>query len=284
MKKVITTLISILVLTYIILAMVSSNDEYAAERLFYQAKKINRKILVNPDVAPPKMLASVENKLQRILTRYPKSRTAKKAHLSLAEFYLNNKKFDQAIASFDQLVKTYSEDKILVSRVCFLKGSSYERRGQWDKALAEYKILQDGYPDTPLGLSAPLYIANYYKRKGEDAQAEAAFKQAALFYKRIEEKNREKVLGYSAANLLYQTYINLQDYAQAGEAVEGMVDNYLQLLSSAYQLPNIEYIFIKKLNTPEKAKGIYRKIKAATNNPRLIELIDKRLKVLEAKE
>ena len=63
------------------LALTTSGADYAAEKLFYQAMKAHREITLNPDVVPPGMLSRVESNLQKILRRYPESKTAKLAHL-----------------------------------------------------------------------------------------------------------------------------------------------------------------------------------------------------------
>ncbi|MDD5680420.1 MAG: hypothetical protein PHI59_04175, partial [Candidatus Omnitrophica bacterium] len=70
MKKTIINLILILAAVAVLLSLLSIGDEYAAEKLLYRASKINEKIISNPDVVPPKMLALVESTLTKIIQKY----------------------------------------------------------------------------------------------------------------------------------------------------------------------------------------------------------------------
>jgi tetratricopeptide (TPR) repeat protein len=284
MKKTVLFLILILVAVYGILAMISSSEDYAAEKLFYHAIKIKRIIAINPDVTPPVMLTSVEGSLKEILERYPRSKMAKGAHLTLAEFYLENKKYGRAHSTLEDIINTYSQDKSILSKAHFLKGITYEKQNLLDEALKEYKILQDKYIDTHLGLQIPLYIGDTYVRKGRYTEADKAYNEAALFYERLESENRGKTLGYAAANLLLQAYLNLKQYEQAGKTLEDTVNNYPELPSLVQQMPNIELIFVKKLKEPEKAIAVYNSIKEKTNNSKLLKFIEERIKTLEAQK
>lgn len=284
MRKTVLILIITLLAVYGTLSIVSSNDDYAAERLFFKATKINRKIIANPDVVPPVMLTSVENTLKKILDKYPKSKIVKAAHLGLAEFYFKNKKYDRTLSTADEIIDTYGQDKTILSKAYFLKGATYERQNLWEEALKEYIILRDKFTETPLGLGVPLYIGDYYTGKERYAKADGAYNEASLFYKRIERENRGEAFGYTAANLLFQTYVRMQKYEQAGEVVEDTVNNYPKLLVFTQQLPKIELIFIKTLNKPEKAIEIYNNIKEKTDESGLIKFIDEKIKGLEAQK
>lgn len=284
MKNVILILISVLMLVCGVLLLISSNDDYAAERLFYHAAKANREIAINPDVAPPKMLKRVEDGLQRIVKTYPGAKATKPAHLMLAEFYVMNERYEQAHSTLDEIISKYSQDKLISSRAYFLKGSAYEKQDLWDKALQQYTTLRDKYSDTELGLSIPLYIGNYYEGKGDAAGADEAYRQAALFYTKLETENRGQALGYVSANLSVSAYIRLDEYEQAGRLLEDMVDNYPQLLPLAQQFSRIDLIFLKKLNKSEKAIEIYRKIRKKTDNNELIGFINDKIEALEAQK
>ena len=284
MKKTVIILILILVASYGILSIVSSNDDYAAEKLFFKATKINRKIIANPDVAPPVMLASVENTLKKILDKYPKSKIVKAAHLGLAEFYSVNKKYEQARSTCDEIINAYSENKLLLSKAQFLKASAYEKGNQWEKALEEYKVLRDKYPQTPLGVGVPLYIGNYYTGKGENIRADKAYNEAVQFYRKLESENKGEALGYVAANLSLQANVRLKRYEQAGQTVEAIINDYPNLRVLIEQIPNIELIFIKQLDKPEKARELYLKIKEKVEDSRIIEFIDGKIKALEAQK
>ena len=73
------------------------------------------------------------------------SKTTKLAHLVLAEFYLSNKEYKQAIATLDNIIDTYTDDASTLSKAHFLKGNSYEKQNRWEDALREYITLRDKF-------------------------------------------------------------------------------------------------------------------------------------------
>lgn len=283
MKKIIFILVVILGAVCLVLSILGWGGEYTAEKLFYRAMKLNSKIAVNPEVAPPMLLASVESDLQKLLKKYPKSNTAKTANIALAEFYVSNKKYDKALAQINVIMNTYGQDIPTASTAQFLKGLTYEKQNRWNKALAEYMLLRDKYTNTDLGIQVPLYIGRYYAGKGKQDEANKAYNEAALFYEKLEQNNRGKMLGYIASTLLMQAYLNLRDYNGAGKAVEDAFNNYPYQLTVAQFLPYVEPIFIGKLNKPEKALKIYKNLKEKTRDAKLIRLLETRIKKLEAK-
>ena len=277
MKKTILILISTLLAVYLVLSVLGMGGEYAAERLFYRALKLNRKIIINPDVAPPGLAASVENDLRQLLKKYPKSNVAKRANMTLAEFYITNKRHGDALSTLNAIMQTYAADMTTLSAAQFLKGIVYERQNKWNNALREYTTLRDRYTDTRLGLQVPLYIAKHYSEKGSPAEAEAAYKDAAVFYEKLKNDNKGKPLGYAASNLLIQTHLRLQDYKRAGSLLAESIERYPSAVNLLQLLPYVELIFVKKLNRPEKAVEIYQDAKTKIKNEKFIKFMDKKI-------
>ncbi len=284
MKKIIWVMVLILVVVYAVLAVLGAGGEYAAERLFYKAAKANSIIAANPDVVPPKLLLDVENNLKKILSKYPKTKVAITANVTLAEFYIHNKRYDDALSTLGFIIKTYDKSPAILSTAHFLKGLAYEKQDQWPRALKEYGILRDGYTNTELGMQAPLYIAKYYANKGKDADAAQAYNDAAAFYINIEKNNQKKMLGYIASTLLIQTYMSLENYEKAGVVIEETLDKYPSQMTLIQLLPQLENIFVKKLNRPEKAISIYKKIKENVKNEKLNEFLNKKIDALMHKK
>jgi len=277
-------LISALIIVYVILSILSSGGEYAAERLLHRAVKINEKIAANPDVVPPALFMAVERNLEGIIKRYPNTKTAKVARLALAEFYVTHKKFDGALLVLDGVINSNNEDKVMLSKAHFLKGNAYEKQNQWSKALIEYKMLRDKYKETSLGLQAPIYIGNYYKNNGKDAEATKAYSEAVIFYEKLERENRGKTLGYLASNFLMQSYVNLRKYEAAGRVIEDAIDNYPSKLTYLQHAPNVETIFVKILKKPQKAIEIYSRMKDKTDDNKFREFLEKKINDLKAGE
>ena len=283
MKKTIIILITILTAVYIVLSVLSIGDEYAAEKMLYKVSKLNEKITINPDVAPPRMLASVENELKQVIKKYPASNSARVAYLGLAEFYIVHKKYDNAEAVLNTVIsKADKKDITLLSRAYFLRGNAYEKQGQWDKALKEYIFVRDKYYDTGLGLQVPMYIAAYYMRKGNEEDAGKAYREAAGFYEQLEKDNKGKVIGYQALALGRDAYLSVKEYEKAGGLVKYLLDGYLSPLALNQQLPYVELIYVKTLKKPEKAVEIYKSIIDKVKDGKLKEALNKRIDAIEA--
>ncbi|MCK4463876.1 MAG: hypothetical protein KAU58_06155 [Candidatus Omnitrophica bacterium] len=281
MKKIIIGSIIILIVVYAALSLLSSRGEYAAERLFYRAGKRYSKIQINPDVAPPKMLASVERDLKTVIKKYPETEPAKAAYITLAEIYLKDKKYDESIDVLDAFISSEDKNIALLSRAYFLKGVIYEKQDKWDKALKEFTILKDKYYNTPIGLQMPLYIGLYHKKKDNLAEAEKAFNNAVIFYKNLEKEKRGTVLGYSSSNFLVQTYMGLENYEEAGNVVNDTIINYPTMMTLVQQLPYVELIYVKTLKQPEKATEIYNYIINKTKDDKLKKFLQDKITELE---
>lgn len=284
MKKIIIALIVILVVVYATLAFLGSGSEYASEKLLYKIMKGASAISLNPDAAPPAQLAAVENNIKSLISKHPGTKAAKIAHIALMEFYIANKKYDEAVAFVSTIKKAYTSDPEVLSTAQFLLGTAYQKQGSWSKALTEFKILEKKYPNTQLGLQIPIYIGKYYEAKGLDAEAKNAYKDAANFYTEMEKEYSGKVLGYTASALLIQSYLNAKDYDAAGNALNRTLHKYPSRLSFMQLLPYVENIYVKNLKQPEKAIELYEYVISKIKDSKTIKFLNKKIEELKTKK
>lgn len=278
MKKPILIFIVILIAVFAALSVAGAGGEYAAEKMLYYALKANEKIVINPDLAPPAQIAAVEFRLKELLNKYPASASAKTANVALLEFYIGNKKYEEAKVLADKIINKYKDEPMMASTAQFLKGTIYEKTGNWDRARAEFKILNERYPATQLGMEIPLYIGTYYHTKAMDKEAREAYQDAAAFYKKMEIEYSGKVLGYTALTLEIRAYLSLRDYEAAGNTLEFTIRKYTSPFSLNQLLPLVEKIYVEKLNNTQKALDIYQYAKGKTTNRAMLKLLDQRIK------
>ena len=284
MKRIILTLIAILVGLYIVLAILGSRGEYAAEKMYYDASRAAEKIAANPDVVPPRSIDYIERKLKTLLQKFPNTEVARTVDIKLAEFYIAFKKYDLAIAQLDAVIKKHATNKTMLSMAYFLKGLAYERQDKWADALKQYEIVRDSYSETQVGLQVPVYIGNYYMAKGREADARQAYSEAIQFYTKLEKDNSGKPLGYMAALYVIQAYMRADNFEAAAVEVEKDLDKYYSSVTLVHLLPLVENIIIAKLNNPEKAIAIYKSILAKSKDPKLNNALEKRIKGLSEKK
>lgn len=284
MKKTILLLVVILIGLFIVLAILGSRGEYAAEKMYYDAARVAEKIAANPDVVPPKSIDYIERKLKTLLKKFPNTEVAKTVDIKLAEFYIAFKKYDLAIAQLDAVVKKHAKNKTMLSMAYFLKGLAYERQDKWADALKQYEIVRDNYTETQVGLQVPVYIGNYYMAKGREADARQAYGEAIQFYTKLEKDNSGKPLGYMAALYVIQAYMRADNFEAAAVEVEKDIDKYYSPMTLVHLLPLVENIIVAKLNNPEKAIAIYKSILAKSKDQKLNIALEKRIKQLSEKK
>ena len=280
MKKTIIALILVLIIVFVTLSVLGSGGEYAAEKLFYCAMKMNSKIAANPDLAPPLLLTRVENDLKTLIAKYPNADITKITNIALVEFYAAHKDYDKALGAIKSIMKTYKADEVIMSTVHFMKGVIYEKQSNWPKALKEFELLRDKYPYSKLGIQMPIYIAKYYDSKAQDAEARSAYSEARSFYAKIEKDHSGKGIGLVASTLLLQTYMNTRNYEEAGSVLEETINTYMGQPAVLQLLPQVEGIFVTKLNDPQKAEEIYKNVAAKMRDGKFKKIILQRIEAL----
>lgn len=283
MKNIILILISIIVAIFVTLAVLGAGGEYAAEKLFYRAMKINLKIVANPDVAPPPLLTKVESDLMKLITKYPTAQITRIANIALVEFYTTHKEYNKALDAISSIMNTYESDEGIMSTVRFMKGVIYEKQNNWAKALVEFEILRDKFPYSQLGIQIPIYIAKYYDSKGQDVEARNAYSEARSFYRNIIKDHSGKDLGLAASSLLLQTYVNTRNYEEGGKILEQTINTWIDQPTVLQLLPQVEYIFVTKLDDPKKAIEIYKTILTKSKDAKLNKILQKRVDELIGK-
>lgn len=282
MKKLTITLSIILIVVYASLAILGRGGEYAAEKLFHGAMKKAHEIVTNPDVAPPAQIASVEKQLKLLIKKYPGANITKFGHIGLLEFYTVTKKYDEALNEVEDMKRVYASDPGTLSTAQFAKGIVYERQNKWDRAVKEYKILEEKYPTTQLGMQIPLYIGKYYNSKGMYSEEGDTYRDAVAFYTGMEKKYSGKAIGYTASILLIQTYLNLKDYESAGRVTEDILRKYASPGAFIQLLPLVQKIYIENLNNPKKAIELYKFVLTKTKDRRLEKILKQKIKLLES--
>jgi tetratricopeptide (TPR) repeat protein len=283
MKKAVGILIAVLIIVYAGLSLLCHGGEYPAEKLLYKALRAANKIIKNPDVVPQAMFISTENDFQEVVKKYPATKTAKAAQMTLAKFYAATKKYDRALKTLDAIIAAPGQDALILSEARFTKGIIYESQNQWDRALAEYSVVRDTYKATPLGFQMPMYIGNFYRKRGNLTEAEATYRDAIVFYRNIARKNQGSELGYIASNFLTQAYVYLKKYEEAGVVIEDVIATYPSTLTYMQQLPAMEFIYVETLKNPRKAIAVYKQVKDKTKDAKFSKLLQKRIDALEAK-
>ena len=281
MKKIIIILAGILLGVYALLFVMSIGSEYYAEKIFYRMMKTAQEITQNPDVVPPGLVASAENDLKKIEAKYPKTKTAKAAEVLSIDLYLALKEYDKTLNTLDQLQEKYGDDPAFMGRTQYIRAIVYEAQKKWDKAVEQYKLIEKEYENTPLGMRAPLLIADMYSKSGQPAKAEAAYAVAIAKFHRIMKEQEGKVIALLAAGILVDVYIHFDRNAELADLIEEVVKRYPSGEILARYMPLAEFVMIKKLDDKPRVIKLYEHLRDSVENEKGEELFSKRIEMLQ---
>jgi len=168
----------------------------------------------------------------------------------LGDYYLENAEFDNASTYYQQLINDFPRPKqnLLVH---YKLGQTYQAQGILDKALNEYKLIEDP-SDKELYAKAKLAIAEIFSKELDLDTAIQTYQNIAS---NCPEMKRDAYLKIA------ETFLTGQQYDNAREALQNALSSDIGLS----QLSNAELQFrigdvFELLNKPEEAVENYLKI------------------------
>jgi tetratricopeptide (TPR) repeat protein len=161
---------------------------------------------------------SSANAYREFLKIYPNERIAPSAYLGLglALFemgqYQNARETVKNIAEKPVNLKTVSIDANYLTALCL------EKEGKWEQALGRFNFIQATFPGAEKSFEAALYIANYYKSKGEQKLAADAFRRAEEYISKYSDpETSNEVMACKAMGYLVRCYTEEENLPKAIE-------------------------------------------------------------------
>lgn len=146
------------------------------------------------------------------------------AHLHLGVCYLKTEKFEQAVQSFDTVIKTYPDSDMLEA-AHFYRGVAQYTLGQqgkadmYDAAAASFEQLLEKFPESRHAAQAVFY-------RGECLYARGKRQPAAEMYARLVEKHPDSDLVPDAMYALGVTQEELNQPAEAGKTYDTFLEQF----------------------------------------------------------
>ncbi len=157
-------------------------------------------------------------KFKIIIYKYPQTETALNAMMWLGDYYLENSEFESAIDFYQQVIANFPNNKQL-SLAHYKLGQAYQVQGFFDKAINEYKVIDDPQ-DKELYAKAKLAIAEIFSKELDLTTAIETYKTIAV---NCPEMKRDAYLKISAA------YITDRKFEDARAALEQALNSELGL-------------------------------------------------------
>ncbi|MBU0758947.1 MAG: tetratricopeptide repeat protein [Candidatus Omnitrophica bacterium] len=261
----------LLVLFVITLSFCGCSKQYQSERILYKATKLARTILISPEAVAPQEFERTAGLYRTIFEKYADTQSARRARIALGGLYLSKKEYEEARGIFKKVLELYPDDKGACIEAHFAIGKSYESEDMWPKAVTEYRKIMDGYAETEMALSLPMYIAS--KDNNYDS--------AILYYTKLTKEYPQSELGFRAENFIVMCYVKKEDWLQAEKGLEKLVMDYPMAKNLALSLRMIANISTQRLNNPDTARTFFKSFLEKHPEHPLKEYLEKGLEAIE---
>lgn len=217
---------------------------------------------------------------ETVLVKYPDDDIRGYAYFSKARALVQKKNYEAARPLLHWIIENFPDDSNLGASAQLTIGYTYEKEGKWDRALVEYRWVQEEYPITVQGLQVPIYISQYYRRKGETQLSNNAFQQAVEQYVHLVQKYPKTMLAGVAQEYIIYCYSAQNKWQKAAEAANSLRQIYPSSQSNISSYLLLGQIY-ERLKQYQNAIAIYERfVKEYPQHP-LITQIESKIKALQ---
>lgn len=195
---------------------------------------------------------------EKLLAKYPEHAIAGYVHFGKSRVLTKRGQVERARDMLGWIIENYPDDQNLCASAQLTLASTYEAQGDWDRALVEYRWVQENYPVTAQGLFIPTYIAENYRRRGEKTLAHNAYQDAINHYRNIIKKFPKTVVAGSAQEYIIYCYAAQEEWNNAATAASALQQIYPGSRSEINSALLLGQIY-EKMNQFDKAIEVYEK-------------------------
>lgn len=219
-------------------AYIRTADVQYMNRNFSQARSMYEKVIgyswPAEDYATfqKAMIAGISNPTEKVsgmsnlIRKFPQSTLVADANMEIANTYLAQERFREAIPFLNNIINAKSENTSLKPQAYLKSGIAYYNASDNERAIAQYKQLLNTYPNSPEAEDALDNLKTIYIAQGRPGE----FADVARNAGRPISATAEDSLTYAAAEIQYESN-NLNAALQSFE-------NYLQRFPNGYKAVN----------------------------------------------
>ena len=223
----------------------------------------------------PKGIESYEE----FIDKYPQSKLISKIKLKLGLLYFQNQQLNESKDVFYGVLKDYSDNPPVCLDAYLGLSYCFRKENNTDELMEIYGKVKKDYPDSKMGLSVPVLVAQHYKYIKNEDKAEISLKDAISEYEFIiAEAQKETLKTRTAVSFLALCYLAKDEKEKTVELLKGMADKYS---SNPTYLLDLAVVYTR-INARDKAVETFEKVLLKyPDNKKVTELASYQLKVLK---
>jgi len=215
--------------------------------------------------------AGAERSYREFINNYPDHYLRPSAELGIGASLLARGKYRAARDELSRLEKLKGVPYRIQAEASYLKGLSFEKENDWQRALGEFDYLQTNYPISDVGMETPIHIAEYYQSRGESKLAAEAFTEAEKDYRKmIDMYAARKDVVAAATSYLAGCAVLRGNWTEAVDILRTLATRYPDTPEGFSAIPKAAEISITKLDRPAEAATLLRIF--ANNYPRTADI------------
>ncbi len=243
----------------LVTGLTGCGSQYSAEKVYWQANQAAKEIIQNRPL--DKLSAEEHQKIiagyRRVVEKCPLEPLAAQSQFIIAQIYILQGQHAKAKEELVKITQNFSGNAELASQAQFMLGNLYERQGDWGQAISEYEKVTDLFPLSSMGLKTPIYIAEYYQRTKNEAEADKAYNQAIKHYKKIINEYSGTSVAAVVKDYSALAYASQGRWDEAVDVWQAIVNEYPQSQIGTDLLFAIGETYLKQIKDLQKAIEVY---------------------------
>jgi TolA-binding protein len=193
----------------------------------------------------------------RFVQLYPSHELTPFAKYGVGRTYYEQKQYQKALEVFDKVKADYALNPRVVPATQFQVGLTYFKMGNWERAKTELDWLIINYPDSPEGMKAAPFIADFYRGRNNPELAKIYFEKAVKQYNEIIQKDPKSSAAYAATQLMTEVYLTQERWQEAANTLEDHLQANPNSPANAEVLILLGQLYEEKLKNKDKANRTY---------------------------
>jgi len=216
----------------------------------------------------------------RFVQLYPQDDLTPFAKFGVGRTYYEEGQYQKALDVFAEVKQKYALNPRAVPATQFQIGLTYWKMGNWDRAKTELDWLIINYPDSPEGMKAVGFIADFYRQNNNKELANSYFEKAIKQYQKIISKDPKSSQAYAANQMLTEVYLTQERWKDAASQLESFLKDNPTSPSQPEVLLLLGQLYEEKIKDKQKANQSYAQfLMKFPDDPRAKDAMEKAKKL-----